>query len=127
MSKWLPWAMLGYVVSVLGVLWFLTPAPLDFDLLNTQTEHSFRVGVHNVRFVLKPLQSGDSGDVQIEVFQGQKRIKTLVSQFSFDTLVYKPPVFHRWAWLDGDVFPDLLLESDANTFFVGSRDGLVHL
>jgi hypothetical protein len=127
MRKWLPWAMLGYVISVLGVLWFLTPAPLHFDLLSAQTEQSFHVGLYTVRFVLKPLQAGDNGDVQIEVFQGAKRIKTLVSQFSFDTLVDKPPALRRWAWLDGDVFPDLLLESDANTFFVGSRDGLVHL
>jgi hypothetical protein len=123
--KLLVWlVVLGAVLTAFGA-WMFLPKPLEVSLAKPQTTFSFWVGQHDIRVVLKPLQSGDNGDVAVLIFKNGSLLQTLRSRFGYDTLQSQPPIWVRYIWFDGDVLPDLHLELHSSAVVVQSGNGQV--
>jgi hypothetical protein len=109
--------------GVAWLVWLLMPKALDMDILHSGTTHSFQVGRHDVRIVLSSLVEGDNGSALVQVYNGNTLLETRMSTFSFDTLQSTPPAHVRYAWVDGDLIPDLLVELQNESFYISSQSG----
>jgi hypothetical protein len=105
--------------------WLFVPKALDLNIVESQTVHTFRVGVHDIRIVLSPLVDGDNGAALVQIYNGTTLLESRESVFNYDTLQNNPPAYVRYAWLDGDVIPDLLLELQSETVYISSQSGKV--
>jgi hypothetical protein len=104
----------------------LVPTSLELDLSKDVTTSGHRVGGYDIVLELRRLKPGDNGEVEIRVINEGELVSTLSSHFNYDTLQSQHPLTTRWAWRDGDLWPDLVLELSARTCWIGSRDGKVH-
>lgn len=104
----------------------LVPSSLELDLTQQVTVSEHRVGGRGIRLELRRQNAGDNGEVEIRVLSGGVLTSTLKSQFSYDTLQNRHPGKIRWAWRDGDLWPDLVFELSSRNYWIGSRDGKVH-
>ena len=107
------------------LVWLLVPKALDINIIEAKTVHTFRVGLHEIRIVLSPLVDGDNGTAMVQIYNGTILLESRESLFNYDTLQNNPPAFVRYAWLDDDVLPDLLLELENETVYISSQSGKV--
>ncbi len=105
--------------------WLLLPKALHINIVEPKTEHFLRVGQHEIRIVLSPLVDGDNGAAKVQIYNGTTLLESKESVFNYDTLQNSPPAFVRYAWLDGDLLPDLLLELQSDRLYISSQSGKV--
>lgn len=116
------------ILAVCGLaflVWLLVPKALDMNIVEPETVHIFRVGQHEIRIVLSPLTDGDNGAAMVQIYNGSILVETRASAFNYDTLQNQAPAHVLYAWLDGDVMPDLLLELQNETVYISSQSGKV--
>ncbi len=107
------------------VAWLLLPKALHINIVEPKTKHAFRVGQHDIRIVLIPLVDGDNGTAMVQIYNGTTLLESKESVFNYDTLQNNPPAHVRYAWLDGDLLPDLLLELQSDRLYISSQSGKV--
>ncbi|MEY4530409.1 MAG: hypothetical protein RLZZ156_1130 [Deinococcota bacterium] len=107
------------------IAWLLLPKALHMNIVEPKTEHAFRVGQHEIRIVVTPMVDGDNGAAMVQIYNGITLLGSKESVFNYDTLQNNPPAHVRYAWLDGDVLPDLLLELQSDRLYISSQSGKV--
>ncbi len=119
------WVLLVLLPIAAFVAWLLLPKALHMNIVEAKTEHFFRIGQHDIRIVLSPLAKGDNGTAEVQIYNGTILLESRESLFNYDTLQNNPPAFVRYAWLDGDLIPDLLLELQSESLYLSSQSGKV--
>jgi hypothetical protein len=120
-----------YFVVFLGLcglaflVWLLVPKALDMNIVEAKTVHTFSVGQHQIQIVLSALVDGDNGAAMVQIYNGSILLETRESAFNYDTLQNQAPAHVRYAWLDKDMMPDLLLELQNETVYISSQSGKV--
>ncbi len=126
------WAAVGLIVLMAAgayAAWERWPRRLVVALGGPASVTAVWAGPHAVTLTLIPAVTGDNGPVQIAVAVDGAPVGAIDSTFSQDTL-QDQPAGHWWrAWVDGDLWPDVVIEAsaaDPRQYVVGSGDGRLY-
>ena len=109
------------------VLWLQWPRRLDLPIGELQTTYQANAGNHEVAMTLVRTQSRDQGPATLHIKTKVGDIVAL-TYYNYDTLMDTPAGTWHLGWVDGDIWPDIIVETSRNNlgvFVVRSSDGMV--
>lgn len=87
----------------------------------------YYTGKHNVELTTVAETSGDHGPAYIRVRVDGYKAGEINTTFNYDTLMDVPPGYVLYQWIDGDIYPDLvIMTSSGEKYFVSSRRGTLY-
>ena len=115
------------VVCVIAVAWLQWPRRIDVEVGELRTTYHAKAGRHAVTLTLTRHESRDHGpaELRIKTSAGEAMVST---SYNHDTLQDQPAGTWHLGWVDGDVWPDVIIETnprDPAAFVVRSSDGVI--
>jgi len=97
---------------------------LPADSSNCSNDSSYYTGKHKVVLTTMTEIPGDHGPAYIRVSIDGQKAGEIQTTFNYDTLMNVPPGYVLYQWIDGDIYPDLVIvTSSGEKYFVSSRYG----
>ena len=124
------WKFVGsalLVAVVIAVAWLYYPRTIDVQIGELQTSYHANAGRHAVTLTLTRSQAGDHGPAELRIKTSAEEIVVSTS-YNHDTLQDEPAGTWHLGWADGDVWPDVIIETNPRvpaTFVVRSSDGAI--
>lgn len=109
-------------------LWMQWPRRLDLAMGDLQaTTYHAKAGTYAVSLTLTPERKRDHGPATLHIKTSTSEI-TIPTYYNYDTLMDTPAgTWHR-SWVDGDLWPDVIVETSRGhpaVFVIRSSDGMI--
>lgn len=115
------------VVILAVVSWMQWPRHIDVEVGVLQTTYYARAGRYAVTMTLSREQSRDHGPAVLRMVTSAGEVVVSTS-YNHDTLQDEPAGTWHLGWVDGDLWPDVIIETnrrDPAKFVVRSSDGVI--
>ncbi len=118
-------ALLAVILSV--VSWMHWPRRIDVEVGLLQTSYHAHAGGYAVTMTLSREQARDHGPAKLRMMTSAGEVVVSTS-YNHDTLQDEPAGTWHLGWVDGDLWPDVIIETnrrDPAKFVVRSSDGVI--
>lgn len=121
----IPLLLVAIVIS--GAAWLRWPRRIDVPLDGSPAITQARAG-GTVVTITSTRRSGNDNGVAIVQIATNTHDLSIDAAFNYDTLMDQPAGHWYYAWVDGDVWPDVLIRVNSpaqQVLVAGSADGMV--